>query len=39
VDKRHRDYVTNAWADFPISDVLTRMDDLPKVESTTARRD
>jgi hypothetical protein len=39
VDKRHRDYVTNAWADFPITDVLTRMDDLPKVESATARRD
>jgi hypothetical protein len=39
VDSRHRDYVTHAWADFPITDVLTRMDDLPKVESTTARRD
>jgi hypothetical protein len=39
IDSRHRDYVTHAWADFPITDVLTRMDDLPKVESNTARRD
>jgi hypothetical protein len=38
VDSRHRDYVTHAWADYPITDVLTRMDDLPIVESTTARR-
>jgi hypothetical protein len=38
VDSPHRDYVTRAWADYPIADVLTRMDDLPKVESATAQR-
>jgi hypothetical protein len=38
VDLRHRDYVTHAWADYPIADVLERMDDLPKVESATAQR-
>lgn len=31
-DISHRDFVTHAWADNPIADILTRMDDLdPKV--------
>jgi hypothetical protein len=38
VNSSHRDYVTRAWADYPIADVLTRMDDLPKIESATAQR-
>jgi hypothetical protein len=30
----HRDFVNHAWADYPIKDILTRMDDLdPKIET------
>jgi hypothetical protein len=38
-DVPHRDFVTHAWADNPVEDVLLRMDDLsPKVETATASR-
>jgi hypothetical protein len=26
-DVPHRDFVTHAWADYPIRDILLRMDD------------
>jgi hypothetical protein len=36
-DLPHRDYVTNAWTDNPVADILDRIDDLcPKVETATA---
>ena len=38
-DVSHRDFVTHAWADHPIKDILVRMNDLdPKIETagTTA---
>jgi hypothetical protein len=27
-DISHRDFVTHAWSDNPISDILSRMDDV-----------
>ena len=38
-DVSHRDFVTHAWADYPIKDILVRMNDIdPKIETagTTA---
>jgi hypothetical protein len=36
-DVPHRDFVTHAWADNPIKDILVRMDDIdPHVETATA---
>jgi hypothetical protein len=33
-DISHRDFVNHAWADYPIKDILARMDNLdPKVET------
>ncbi len=33
-DVPHRDFVTHAWTDNPITDILARMDDLdPKIET------
>ena len=33
-DISHRDFVTHAWADNPIADILARMDDVdPKIET------
>jgi hypothetical protein len=35
-DVPHRDFVTHAWTDNPITDILTRMDDVdPKIETAT----
>jgi hypothetical protein len=35
-DVSHRDFVTHAWADNPIKDVLVRMDDIdPHIETAT----
>jgi hypothetical protein len=32
----HRDFVTHAWSDNPIKDILVRMDDVdPKIETAT----
>jgi hypothetical protein len=36
-DVPHRDFVTHAWADYPIADVLLRMNDVvPKTETARA---
>lgn len=36
-DISHRDFVTHAWADNPITDILARMDDVdPKTQTATA---
>jgi len=36
-DVSHRDFVTHAWADYPIRDVLVRMDESDlRMETTTA---
>ena len=33
-DVSHRDFVTHAWADNPVKDILTRMDDVdPRIET------
>jgi hypothetical protein len=33
-DVSHRDFVTHAWADNPVTDILARMDDVdPKIET------
>jgi len=40
-DIPHRDFVTHAWADNPVEDILARLDDIdPKIEtaSTAAKR-
>jgi hypothetical protein len=35
-DVPHRDFVTHAWTDNPITDILARMDDVdPKIETAT----
>jgi hypothetical protein len=35
-DVSHRDFVTHAWADNPIKDILVRMDDIdPHIETAT----
>jgi len=35
-DVPHRDFVTHAWADNPIKDILVRMDDIdPHIETAT----
>ena len=35
-DLPHRDFVTNAWTDNPVADILDRIDDLcPKIETAT----
>jgi hypothetical protein len=35
-DLPHRDFVTNAWTDNPVADILDRIDDLcPKIEAAT----
>jgi hypothetical protein len=35
-DVSHRDFVTHAWADNPIKDILVRMDDIdPRIETAT----
>jgi hypothetical protein len=42
-DVSHRDFVTHAWADNPVEDILVRMDDIdPKIETaglTASKRD
>jgi hypothetical protein len=36
-DISHRDFVTHAWADDPIMDILARMQDVdPKVQTAVA---
>jgi len=36
-DVSHRDFVTHAWADDPVEDILTRMDDIaPKMQTAGA---
>ncbi|MBI3700505.1 MAG: alpha/beta hydrolase [Afipia sp.] len=35
-DISHRDFVTHAWADFPIEDVLTRLDGADPKSANTA---
>ena len=36
-DVSHRDFVTHAWADNPIKDILRRMDDTDlRIETATA---
>jgi hypothetical protein len=32
----HRDFVTHAWADNPVKDILARMDDVEPTAATTA---
>jgi hypothetical protein len=32
----HRDFVTHAWADNPVKDILARMDDVDTTITTTA---
>ena len=32
----HRDFVTHAWADLPVKDILVRLDDYdPRVQTAT----
>ena len=42
-DVSHRDFVTHAWADNPVEDILVRLDDIhPKIETaglTASKRD
>jgi len=42
-DVSHRDFVTHAWADNPVEDILMRLDDIdPKIETaglTASKRD
>jgi hypothetical protein len=35
-DVSHRDFVTHAWADYPIRDILTRMDNVDQKIETAA---
>jgi hypothetical protein len=35
-DVSHRDFVTHAWADNPIKDILVRMDDVDRTIQTAA---
>ena len=32
----HRDFVTHAWANNPVKDILARMDDVDSTIATTA---
>ena len=37
-DVSHRDFVSHAWADYPIKDILVRMDDAyQRIETATMR--
>jgi len=37
-DVPHRDFVTHAWSNYPIADVLLRMDDVvPKIDAARAK--
>jgi hypothetical protein len=36
-DISHRDFVNHAWSDYPIKDILVRMDDVdPRIQTATA---
>ena len=36
-DVSHRDFVTHAWSDNPVKDILVRMDDVdPRIQTAGA---